>query len=360
MKTLRMRPIDNEKLQFPIGLLAIVLTATVAYPFSEAIGYRSVALLLLLTVSLLSLRMSLYPVMLAATASALIWNFFFIPPQFTFQISNMEDALLFFMYFIVALLNGVFSARIRRAEEQVRKKEERAKAAKLYDTLFNSLSHELRTPIASIMGASDNLLTNPRLSDEVKQALYTEIGCSSDRLNRLVDNLLNMSRLDSGYIQPKLDWCDLEELLQTTTHRLRDELKDHPTSLDLQPDLPLVKLDFGLMETALTNLVYNAACYSPKGSAICIAARFAHQHCVIEVADHGPGFQKGEPDLVFEKFYRSKNSRTGGLGLGLSIAKGFVEAHGGTIHLQNKPGGGALFTLKIPSEAMDVKTLSHE
>ncbi|MCU0345977.1 MAG: DUF4118 domain-containing protein, partial [Saprospiraceae bacterium] len=255
--------------QYAFSLAAIVAVALACYPVAGVIGYRSVALLLLFAVSVLSLRMSLRPVMAAATASALIWNFFFIPPQFTFHIGSMEDGLMFAMYFIVALLNGVFSARIRRAEEQARQKEERARAAKLYDTLFNSLSHELRTPIATILGASDNLLSeNTKLPESSKQELFKEINTASERLNRLVDNLLNMSRLDSGFIQPKLDWCDVRELVFTVLNGLKKELAAHKLEVNIPENLPLFKLDFGLMEQVLTNILYNASLYTPTGAAI--------------------------------------------------------------------------------------------
>jgi two-component system sensor histidine kinase KdpD len=342
--------------QYAVSLAAIVAVVLACYPVTGVIGYRSVALLLLFAVSVLSLRMKLRPVLAAATASALIWNFFFIPPQFTFHIGSLEDGLMFVMYFIVALLNGVFSARIRRAEEQARQKEERARAAKLYDTLFNSLSHELRTPIATILGASDNLLSeNTKLPESSKQELFKEINNASERLNRLVDNLLNMSRLDSGFIQPKLDWCDVRELVFTVVNGLQKELAAHKLVVNIPENLPLFKLDFGLMEQVLTNILYNASIYTPPDAPISVDCKAADNQCVIVVVDAGPGFPKGDIELVFEKFYRSKNARTGGIGLGLSIAKGFVDAHHGNIKLENVAGGGAKFTISIPSEKLEMK-----
>lgn len=267
---------------------------------------------------------------------------------------------MFCMYFIVALLNGVFSARIRRAEEQARQKEERARAAKLYDTLFNSLSHELRTPIATILGASDNLLSEiTSLPETSKQALFKEINTASERLNRLVDNLLNMSRLDSGFIQPKLDWCDVRELVFTVLNGLKKELAAHKLEVNIPENLPLFKLDFGLMEQVLTNILYNASLYTPAGAAISVRCEAIENQCVIVIVDAGPGFQKGEIELVFDKFYRSKNARTGGVGLGLSIAKGFVDAHHGSIKLENEPGGGAKFTIAIPTEILEIGKLGN-
>jgi two-component system sensor histidine kinase KdpD len=341
--------------QYGLSLALVIVVALLCYPVAGLIGYRSVALLLLFALSLLSLRMSLYPTLAAATVSALVWNFFFIPPQFTFHIDSVEDGLMFVMYFIVALLNGVFTARIRRAEELVRQKEERANAAKLYDSIFHSLSHELRTPIASILGASDNLLADSHLSETIKQNLFAEIGSSAERLNRLVDNLLNMSRLDSGFLQPKLDWCDLGELFAAVTRGLGKELQSHRLLVEVPDDLPLFKLDFGLMEQVLTNILYNASLYTPPGGNIYVEGKLANGQCVIAIRDSGIGLSPADIPHVFDKFFRPKNAKSGGLGLGLSIAKGFTEAHGGTISVENAAAGGAVFTLRIPTQVLSVQ-----
>jgi two-component system sensor histidine kinase KdpD len=177
------------------------------------------------------------------------------------------------------------------------------------------------------------------------------------RLNRLVDNLLNVSRLDSGFIQPKMDWCDLEELLYTVVNRLEPELRKHMVTISVPEDLPLFKLDVGLMEQALTNILYNASLYTPPDTEISIDGNYLRHQCVITITDSGPGFPKEDLELAFEKFYRSKNSRTGGVGLGLSIAKGFVEAHNGIIKLENERDGGAKSTITIPAETLEQKTV---
>ncbi len=347
-----------KKRHFLLSILSVCGVAVISYPFAGIIGYRSVALILLFTVSLLAMRFSLLPVLVAAALSALIWDFFFIPPHFTFTVGSTEDMLMLSSYFIIALLNGVLMARIRKAEEVARQKEERAKAIKLYDTLFNSLSHELRTPIATIIGASDNLLSPElELSQESKLRLYQEINSASERLNRLVDNLLNMSRLDSGFIRPKLDWCDLGELVYTVVNRMERELKKHPVNISVPQHLPLFKLDFGLMEQVLTNILYNAAVYTPAGSPISIQCDKVGDFCSIKIADSGPGFPSEDVELVFEKFYRSKNARTGGVGLGLSIAKGFVDAHQGSIKLENRREGGAMFTITVPAETLELQSV---
>ncbi len=347
----------NANKQYFSAATWVCAVAALSYPVTDIIGYRSVALLLLLTVSVLAMRLHLYPVLLAAFLSALIWDFFFIPPKFTFHVNDYSDVLMLGMYFVIALLNGVLTSRIRFFEQLARRKEARATTLKLYDTLFNSLSHELRTPIATILGASDNLLaTDTNLGETTKKHLYQEINTASERLNRLTRNLLNMSRLESGVIQPKLDWCDVNELIYTVVNQLSEPLQHRKVEISLAENLPLVKLDFGLMEEVLRNLLYNAAMHTPENAAIKIGAKCSKSQLTITVADTGMGLPKEDLNNIFEKFYRSKNASTGGIGLGLSIAKGFVEAHSGNIRAENQPSGGALFTIQIPTETT---TLNH-
>jgi two-component system, OmpR family, sensor histidine kinase KdpD len=346
---------------FLTSVVTVSLVSGLCYLFSDAIGYRSVALILLLTVSLLSMRLSLYPVLLAALLSALIWDYFFIPPRFTFHVNTYEDVLMLVMYFIVALVNGVMTARIRKFETIAREKEAKARAIALYDTLFDALAHELRTPIATILGASDTLMSpETALGEPTKNKLYREVNTAGERLHRLTDNLLNLSRLESGFVQPKLDWCDLSELVYTVVNRLNHTLQNHRSEIKIPEDLPLVKLDFGLMEQVLHNLLSNAAAYTPKGSTIVVEAHCTNSECIITVADSGPGFSKNELGQVFGKFYRAKNTGTGGIGLGLSIVKGFVAAHNGAVRVENKPGSGACFELRIPTEMNYLKAEDHE
>ena len=162
--------------QFAISNLVVILVASICYLFTNYIGYHGVALLLLATVSVLSIFFTIYPVLSAAAMSALIWDFFFIPPHFTLHITNSEDALLLLMYFVIALTSGVLTSKVRELEKQEFLKEERSHTLKLYKTLFDSISHELRTPIATIVGASDNLLQKDlKIAEKDKLKLVDEI-----------------------------------------------------------------------------------------------------------------------------------------------------------------------------------------
>lgn len=339
----------------------IVLVAGLSYALLGFIGYRAVAYLLLVTLSVLALFFDIIPVMLSAVLSALLWDFFFIPPRFTFQVGTAEDSFLLVMYFIIAIIHAVLTYKIKQAQKETQQKEEKANSLKLYNTLLNCLSHELRTPIATIIGATDNLLMKDnKLSEENKENLFSEISVATLRLNQQVENLLNMSRLESGFIQLKKDWCDINELLYTPVKRLEENLKQHKLAIEIPDNLPLFKLDAGLMEQVLYNLINNAIIYTPPASTILIKTECVDHTCIIVIEDNGPGFPTEEIGRAFDKFYRLKYSKTGGTGLGLSIARGFVEAHNGSITLKNTVLGGALFTITIPTEISYLNDLKNE
>src|SRR4051812_11263874 len=166
-----------------------------------------------------------------------------------------------------------------------------------------------------------------------------------------------MSRIESGFLQPKKDWVDVNELLYDVVKRLKEQTQNHPVSILIKENLPLFKIDYGLMEHVVFNLIYNATIYIPKYSVITVKAKCINGKLVISVEDTGNGFPEDEKEKVFDKFYRLKNSKTGGTGLGLSIVKGFVEAHSGTVRLENMEEGGARFTIEIPAETSDLNNL---
>lgn len=363
---------------FSLGLVIII--SGLCYAFNSFIDYKIVAFILLLTVSFLAIVFDIMPVLLSAVLSALTWNFFFIEPKYTFMIHSAEDTVLLSMYFLVAIINGVLTYRMRRIEKQAMEKEEKAKTIKLYNTLFNTLSHELKTPIATIIAATDNLKENREtLTQENKKELVNEISVASLRLNQQVGNLLNMSRLESGNMQLKKDWCDINELIYSVVNRLEANLKHHKLNISIEKDIPLYKLDYVLIEQVLYNLLYNASVYTPGYSDIFITAKNSNDKTyaltplkketsglvseinslVIYVEDRGSGFPENELKKVFDRFYRLQNTKTGGTGLGLSIVKGFVEAHDGKVTLDNVPHG-ARFSIEIPAEVSYINNLKNE
>jgi two-component system sensor histidine kinase KdpD len=485
--------------QYLIVSFFVILSSIISYPLTELIGYQAVSFILLFVVSILALFYGIGPILLAATSCAFIWDYFFIPPRFTFHIEKPLDIMMLIMFFIIALLNGILTSRVRRQEKKIRVREERTQALyqlskdlnsvvgnvevikmarsyvqkyfqlnnyillrdqqgqiqhirsdpsfealtdndisiaewvlkntqkagkftdtlpssrftfypligtsgnigaivvqhsrrftfgeeqfwdacvsqisakfdreylmeearksyvlneseKLYKTLFNSISHELRIPVTTILAASDSLLS-PGFSEESRVKLGHEINMASLRLNRLIENLLNMSRLESGRITPQPDWCDVHDLSSKVMESLQNELKSFKLVVTIPEGMPLVRLDYGLMEQVVQNLVLNATQHAPEGTQIRLKFYFDNGFFILQVMDRGKGFTSGELDSVFDKFYRGKNAVAGGTGLGLSIVKGFVEAHKGTVIAENRQNGGAKITVRIPTSIPDL------
>ncbi|MBI2893000.1 MAG: sensor histidine kinase KdpD [Deltaproteobacteria bacterium] len=233
-----------------------------------------------------------------------------------------------------------------RLAQEARAAETRAEREELRNALLSSVSHDLRTPLASITGAATALIDGdpPRAA---REDLLETIHEEADRLNRLVGNLLDMTRLESGGFRLRKEWVPIEEVVGCALNRLERALSGRRVELDLPADLPLVALDPVLVEQVFINLLENAAKYTRPETPIEIGARAARETVVIEVADRGPGLAAGAEERVFEKFFRACSAPAGS-GLGLTICRGILQAHGGQITAENRPGGGALFRITLP------------
>jgi len=481
------------------GIALVVVAATTIFNLliERWVGPYSVSMVYLLVVIALALTCSRGPMLLAATVSALAWNFLFLTPLHTFFIASFQDALMFLMFFVVALAMGQLTSRIRAQQVAEREREVRATALylltrelaegkdlaqllgtvvrqlgdtfkadvalflpeageskalvpypfntfeasekeqsvavwafangkpagwdtdtlpmaealhlplvtpagsvgvvglkprkrrpwslqqrtlldnfvrqialvldrqrlsdvehdlklvaeseRLGKTLLNSISHELRTPIAAIASAASGLgEESGEVEPTLRRALVVEIREASQRLNRLVGNLLDMTRLESGRLRPRLEWCDVADLVSVTRQQVDKELAAHHVTVAIAPGLPLVQLDFVLMEQVLANLLLNAAMHTPPGTAVQIRAAVEGKELVLAIGNNGPGISGEALPHIFNKFYRGPSAPVGGSGLGLSIVKGFVEAHGGKVSVQNRPGGGAEFVIRLP------------
>lgn len=349
-----------RKTQYLISVGAVISITALGLILHNLVGYRVVALMLLVTVSILTLFLDIVPVIIAAALSALLWDLLFIPPRFTFAIGTPEDRLLLLMYFVIALVHAVLTYKIKQVQKEVRIREEKSKAVKFYNTLLNSLSHELRTPITTILGATDNLMHVATLSEKDKGELLSEISIASVRLNQQVENLLSMSRLESGVFQIKKDWCDVEELIYSVLQRFEPAINQFKVTVFVPENLPLFKLDYGLMEQVMHNLISNAMQHNAEGTDIVLTADCQEEKLLLTISDSGKGFPEKEIDKVFNKFYRVQGSRPGGTGLGLSIVRGFVEAHHGKVTLSNLPLRGAMFSIEIPTEVSYLNRLKNE
>lgn len=258
---------------------------------------------------------------------------------------------------LLTLANGVAIAldQERRAEaEQQAKLAQESDALK--SALLSSVSHDLRTPLAGIKAAASSLLQDDiKWSEEDRRAFLLDINSGADRLTRLVSNLLDLSRIEAGALNPSPDWEDVRELILRVVRRCERTIGAHAIVTHIDDDLPLVRLDTVLTEQVLTNLLDNAAKYSHAGTAINVAAHLEEDvdgaRCmVIAVSDVGPGIPLSEQSRIFEKFYRGRRTSPGskGTGIGLAIVKGLMDAQGGRVTVESTPGQGSTFTLRWP------------
>jgi two-component system sensor histidine kinase KdpD len=236
--------------------------------------------------------------------------------------------------------------RVRLAEE-AQQARLAVEAERLRSTLLSSVSHDLRTPLATITGAASSLLQDASLADETRRELQEAIYEEAVRLNRLVGNLLDMTRLESGSVRLNRDWQSLEELVGSALARLDPGLRGRTVRVRIPEDLPLVPVDGVLIEQALVNLLENAAKYTDPPDAIEVTARAEDGSIVVEVADEGPGLPPGTEERVFEKFYRAESTRRG-FGLGLPICRAIVTAHGGEIRAEGRHPRGTCFRFTLP------------
>ena len=479
----RSEPIEERLARAPwrdFGFaLAIAAGVTaVCLAIFDYTGYWAVALFYLLAVVFAATRLGRWPTLFLAGLSAILWDFLFIPPRFTFYISQLQDFMMFGAYFIIAIIIGHLATQLREREQSERRREERATALyrltralaasrdlnealpkvlalvkqsfdanaavwlrdesglilhpasrfrpsskdesvavwafqkkqaagkstdtlpdaeslhiplvtgdraegvltvkldstptleqrelldafaaqlalflnkevaleqsraaqvarqseKLQKALFDSVSHELKTPLAAMTAA----LQQP----EPDRA---ELQQAAGRLTRTVDHLLDATRLESGLLQPVREWCDPGELVREAV--AASGLRGKAVRVDVAKDLPTISVDARLFQQALGALLSNAAAHGTSDQPVEVSAARDDSVLVFSVADRGPGLAPGEENKVFEKFYRAPKSRPGGLGLGLSIARQLVEAHGGEILAENREGGGARFSIRLP------------
>jgi two-component system, OmpR family, sensor histidine kinase KdpD len=249
---------------------------------------------------------------------------------------------------------AAFAGQIAGALERTRLGEKahhaqlRVEAEQLRNSLLSSVSHDLRTPLAVITGAASALLEG-KLDGGTQRDLTETVLTEAELLNRLVRNLLDMTRLEAGAVEVKKEWQPIEEAVGAALERVDRIIGDRTIAIDLPADLPLVPYDSVLLQQVLVNLLENAVKYTPSDTEISVAAHVVSSDAIeVEVADRGPGLPPGEESKIFTKFYRAAKGRGGGVGLGLTICQGIITAHGGRIWAKNREGGGASFHFTLP------------
>jgi len=308
----------------------------------------NVAMVYLLAVVVIALRLGRGPVVAASILNVAAFNFFFVPPRGTFSVEEQQYLLTFAMMLAVGLVISGLTERVRaRAKAQAALAIE-AETERIRSALLASISHDLRTPLAVITGASSSLAERgERLSVEEHRALAQSIFHQSREMSELVTKVLQMTRLESGTIALERDWDSLGEIAGSVLRRLRERLATHMVMVDLPDDLPLVRVDASLIEQALGNLLENAARHTPPRTLIRIRAQARGGELVVSVEDFGPGLPQSDLERIFDKFH---HAGAGGVGLGLAICRAIVHLHHGRIWAEQLPGGGTAFRFTLPLE----------
>ncbi len=309
------------------------------------LGYEALGHIYLFAVIALSLRVGRWPALFAALGSAVAWDFVFLPPRLSFSVLDLDDGLLLGTYFVVALAAGQLTSRIRAHEREQHHHELLAASDRLHRALLDGVAHELKTPLAVLLSASERLVSSDPATGRV---LIGEVRIACRRLERVISNLLGQTRIESGALRPESDWCDAHDLIALARDSIGDALAGRTITIEIPADFPLFRADTALMEQVLANLLLNAARHTPAGTAVRVAAGIEGSRIFIAISDNGPGISPDVAATLFEKFQTGGRAGTGGLGLGLSIVSGFMHAQGGAVAAGNMPGGGACFTVYLP------------
>jgi two-component system sensor histidine kinase KdpD len=323
----------------------------------QRLANSNVLMLYLLGVLWIATRYSRGAAVFASLLGVAAFDVCFVPPYFRFNVADEQYVVTFAVMLVTALTISTLTHRVRVQSEAARAAWERVEAEFLRNTLLSGVSHELRTPLSAITGASSTLIeTRDQLAPPARAEMLQTIYDEAERMERLINNLLEMTRLESGELVVKQDWVPLAELIGSALTRLDRALQARDVRIDVPRNLPLAFIDSVGIEQVLVNLIDNALQYTPAGTAIDITARAETGNLTVEVADRGPGLHPGTENRVFEKFFRShcqRPERGRGIGLGLAICRAIVEAHGGTITAANRVGGdgavvGAVFRFTLP------------
>jgi K+-sensing histidine kinase KdpD len=357
------------------SLLCIALATAVVLPLRSIAPPVSAGVVYMLGVLIVSIYWGLWLGLFTSLGSAFAFNFFHIPPVGTFDVAKGENWVALALFLIVAVIASSLAEQSRaRAEEAERRRQEANRAVQaamallldrerlqaatieaealrrsddLKTALLRAVSHDLRSPLTAIMAAGEGL-GSPTLGEADRRALASAVSEEASRLSRLVDKLLDLSRLEAGQAQPRPDWCSIEEVAAAAIEDLGERGAEVRSSIDA--DLPFVRADAAQLERALVNLLDNAVGFSGGRQAL-VKARSLGDRVVIRVVDRGPGIPPGDLERVFEPFYQRPGDRIHeGSGLGLAIVRGLVVVNGGRVWAESVPGQGSTFVIELPLE----------
>jgi K+-sensing histidine kinase KdpD len=357
-----------------LGAALITAIVVIGVPLRDNVTVATAALVLVMPGVVAAWAGGRVPALITALGAALAFNLAFLPPYWTLKVDLVDDAIALVVFVAVALAVGTLVALEgeRRAQAETRS----AEIAALYEqqselradqqrlaaekgaaeqvgeqrsALLRSVSHDLRTPLATIRAVTSDLRDGADYDDATRAELLDLVGDEAERLDRLVTNLLSLSRIQAGALEPERQAVAVDELLTDRVRRLKRLLRDRRIALDVPFALPLVDADYTLVDQVVTNLLENAVRHSPEGSTIRVRARPRGEWIEVSVADQGPGVAAEDQDVIFEPFRRGQGSNSSGVGL--AICRAIVEAHGGAIAVSAANGGGAELTFTLPVRA---------
>jgi two-component system sensor histidine kinase KdpD len=334
--------------EYVLALAAVAITVGAIGFLRMSVELPTAVLLYLVPIILAATRWGRGPAVVAAVASAVAHDLFFIPPVGALSIASPDEAVGLGLLLFTALVTAQLAEAARHAAEREHEAAVARRSDDLKSALLRAVTHDLRTPLASIK-ANVSGLRQPDVaySDEDRAELLAAIDNEADRLDRLVANLLDASRLEAGALVPHKQPQDLAELVRAVLVRLRPMLAGRKVQLTIDENLPLVSCDYGQVDQIVTNLLENATRHTPDGTPIEVRLTADQEVARLEVIDHGAGIPHAERDRLFQPFERGR-TRVPGSGLGLSIARGLAEAHGGVLEVDDNPAGGSRFCLTLP------------
>jgi two-component system sensor histidine kinase KdpD len=335
----------NRILPYIISCGLVFLTTLFGELVKKRLEPTNIVMFYLLAVVFVAIRWGRGPAIATSIISVLVFDFFLVPPYLTFSVNHIQYVFTFVAFLVVGIVVSTFASKVR--EQVIQRQTE-----KLHSALLSSISHDLKTPLVSITGALTALLDRKSNLDaqHIRELLETARG-ESDRLNRIVNNLLDMTKMESEVLRISKKPCDLRDLIGVCLEQLKDKIGPRDIKIDIPKDFPEIAVDFPFILKAFFNVIDNALKYSPDGSPVEIRATFVQYKVQVKVRDYGMGIPREDLKRIFEKFYRAERSQNVlGTGLGLCISKGIIEAHGGTISVESTPGKGSTFTVELPLE----------
>jgi two-component system sensor histidine kinase KdpD len=353
----------KQWLGYAAALCATAIATALSVFGVRYLSLADVVILYLVGVVVVAWRFGLGPSIIAGLGGVASFDFLILPPSFTFSLEFGHAVTLVGMVFVSALVSGLTES-LRREQARALRSERRSQQARLeaevervHAALLSSVSHDLRTPLATISASSQMLLRNHRVMDaSLRGEVLTGIADEAERLDGLLRNLLAITRVETGELRLQVLPASLDEVLTDALRRLEHRLLGRELKLNAQRGLPLVDLDVRLFEQALLNVLDNALRYSPAGSPLTIETQQLADRVQIRISDSGVGVAAEDRELVFEKFRRGSNAprSDGGVGLGLTICRAILRAHGGEITMGAAAGGGALVTLNLPTSKVAI------